>query len=77
MEDAPRQRRTVGANNVEWDVFKLLQFAIRTIPHGLERDCARAHLRVTGALRYVEKGKVSSPLPTSTRRPFSFGVCIG
>ena len=66
-----------GAQIVEWDVFNAQQFAIRTIPHDLERDCARAHLRVTGALRYVEKGKVSSPLPASTRRRVSFRVCRG
>lgn len=38
-------------------------------------EIARARtLRVTRGANFVEKGKVSSPLPASTRRPFSLGV---
>ena len=63
-----------GANCGEWGVFKLPSIAIRAVPHDLERSPRARTLRVTREARFAGGDKVFSPLPASTRRPFSLGV---
>ena len=63
-----------GANCGEWGVFNLRSVAIRAVPHdGVGAESARA-LAVAKDAQTCRGDKVFSPLPASTRRPFSLGV---
>ena len=64
-----------GASCGEWGVFNLPIMAIRAVPHDLERSPrARALCVSPDVLDSPLEDKVFSPLPASTRRPFSLGV---
>ena len=64
----------LGAQIGEWGVFNLPIMAIRAVPRdGVGAESARA-LCVSPKVLDSPGGKVFSPLPTSTRRPFSVGV---